>query len=230
MLTLAIDTATSVCSVALVRGEKLLAENSTDLVRTHSQRLLPMVENIFQEACLQPKDIKLLAVAKGPGSFTGLRIGIATVKGLGLAFNLPVVGISTLQALAHNFNAGLVCPVLNARLGQVYAALYRTGHNPLPQNLLPEQAITVANLLAQLAEWDEPIWFCGDGVRLVFPIAQKELAAPRLAPCHLSLNRAGALASLAQFYPPSNPSTLTPLYLRDSQAEIQLRQRLGGNQ
>ena len=119
MLVLAIDTTTSVCSVALAKDGSLLAEIATNLPRTHSQRLLPMVENLMAETGLKPEDLELLAVTRGPGSFTGLRIGIATIKGMGLALDLPVVGVSTLQVLAHNFGEGLVCPVLNARLDQV---------------------------------------------------------------------------------------------------------------
>lgn len=228
MLILAIDTTTSVCSVALARDDRLLAEIATNLPRTHSQRLLPLVENLMAETSLKPEELELLAVTRGPGSFTGLRIGIATIKGMGLALDLPVVGVSTLQVLAHNFGEGLVCPVLNARLNQVYTALYRTGQSPAPENLLPEQAISIQGLLAKLKEYDEPIWFCGDGVDLVFPAAVQELAAPRRAPLHLLGNRAGALADLARHCPSCSPDALSPLYLRDSQAEIQLRQRLEG--
>ncbi len=228
MLVLAIDTTTSVCSVALARDDRLLAEITTNLARTHSQRLLPLVENLMAETGLKPEDLELLAVTRGPGSFTGLRIGIATIKGMGLALDLPVVGVSTLQVLAHNFSAGLICPVLNARLNQVYTALYRTGRSPVPENLLPEQAISIQGLLEKLKGYDEPIWFCGDGVDLVLPAATEKLAAPRRAPLHLRGNRAGALADLAQHCQSCSADALTPFYLRDSQAEIQLRQRLEG--
>lgn len=226
MLVLAIDTATSVCSVALARDGKMLAEITTDFPRKHSQRLLPMVENLVAEAGLKPTDIELLAVTRGPGSFTGLRIGIATIKGMGLALGLQVVGLSTLEVLAHNFHQGLVCPVLNARLNQVYGALYRTGQG-LPKGIIPQQAIAVADLLAQLATYSEPIWFCGDGAEEVYAEAQKKLTAPRLAPAHLRVNRAGALADLALYGQAESPDNLAPLYLRESQAEIQLRKRVG---
>jgi tRNA threonylcarbamoyladenosine biosynthesis protein TsaB len=228
MLILAIDTTTSVCSVALANDEKLLAEISTDLDRTHSQRLLPMVETLFAETGRKPEDLDLLAVTRGPGSFTGLRIGIATIKGMGLALDLPVVGVSTLQVLVHNFGSGLVCPVLNARLNQVYAALYRSGKGSVPECLIPEQAISVRDLMNKLECYEEPIWFCGDGVDLVFPIAAGMLSAPRRAPLHLLGNRAAALADLARQHESCSADALKPHYLRDSQAEIQLRQRLEG--
>lgn len=228
MLVLAIDTTTSVCSVALAKDDKLLAEITTDLARTHSQRLLPIVETLFAGTGRKPEELELLAVTRGPGSFTGLRIGIATVKGMGLALDLPVVGISTLQVLAHNFGSGLVCPVLNARLDQVYTALYRSGQGLVPECLIPEQAISVRDLVDKLGNYDEPVWFCGDGVDLVFPLAAEMLSAPRRAPLHLRGNRAAALADLARHHPSCSADALTPNYLRDSQAEIQLRRRLEG--
>lgn len=225
MLTLAIDTTTSVCSVALAREGKLLAEITTNIARTHSQRLLPLIDNLFAEAGVRPKDLELLAVTRGPGSFTGLRIGIATVKGLGLALDIPVVGASSLEVLAHNLGGdGLVCPVLNARRNQVYTALYRVGGDR-PEVILPEQALAIPDLIAQLAQHGDVIWFCGDGVELVMPQAQEGIAFPRVAPLHQVGNRAGALADLARFIEPMDVDLLTPLYLRDSQAEVQLRQK-----
>lgn len=225
MLILAVDTATSVSSVALATADRLLGEVKTDLPRTHSQRLLPLVDSLLAETGTAPGEIDLLAVARGPGSFTGLRIGIATVKGLALALDRPVVGISTLEALAHGFGAGLVCPVLNARLGQVYGALFRVGETPRPRCLLPEQAIGVPDLLARLGEYSEPIWFCGDGADLVFPLARQVLTQPRPAPLHLAGSRAGALADLARHSESSPADDLAPLYLRDPQAEVLRRQR-----
>lgn len=225
MLVLAIDTTTSVCSVALAEDDRLVGEIATNLPRTHSQRLMPMVETLFAETATKPEDLDLLAVTRGPGSFTGLRIGIATVKGMGLALDLPVAGLSTLQVLAHNFSQGLVCPVLNARLDQVYTALYRSGTGPVPENIIPEHPASVEDLLAELREYKEPIWFCGDGVDLVYPAAVQVLTTPVRAPFHLNRPRAAALVDLARQAPTCSADALTPLYLRDSQAEIQLRQR-----
>lgn len=222
MLVLAIDTATAVCSVALAQAGKLLADMSTNLPRTHSQRLLPMIDAVLAEAGVVPRDLELLAVARGPGSFTGIRLGIATVKGLGLALGLPVAGISTLLGLANNFNSGLVCPALNARLGQVYAALYRTGAGHAPDCVFPEQAIAVNDLLTELKAYTEPIWFCGDGAELVLAAAAGGLTAPRWAG-HLADNRAASLAILAPAWPAVAADTLTPYYIRESQAEIMLK-------
>lgn len=226
MLTLAIDTTTAVCSAALTRDDDLLAEITTNIPRTHSQRLMPLVDALCQETGLAPADLELLAVTRGPGSFTGLRIGIATVKGLGLALGLPVVGASSLQVLAHNFGGGgLVCPVLNARREQVYTALFRTGRDSVPQAVISEQAMDIVQLPEALGEYREPIWFCGDAVSLIFPTVQKVLPQARRAPLHLAVSRAAALADLAQNLPAIPVDELTPLYLRESQAELQLRQR-----
>ncbi len=226
MLTLAIDTTTAVCSVALARDGQVLAEITTNLPRTHSQRLMPLVDALCQETGLAPVDLELLAVTRGPGSFTGLRIGIATVKGLGLALGLPVVAASSLQVLAHNFGGrALVCPVLNARREQVYTALFRTGSDPAPQVIMPEQAISTAQLLEVLGEYDEPIWFCGDAVSLILPSIQKALPQAKEAPLHLGGPRAAAMADLARYLPTIPVDELTPLYLRESQAEVQLRLR-----
>ena len=229
MLTLAIDSTSAVCSAALAQKGRLLAEVSTNIARTHSQRLLPLIDILFKETGLTPAELELLAVSRGPGSFTGLRIGIATIKGLGLGLNLPVVGASSLQILAHNLGgAGLVCPVLNARREQVYTALFRTGEAQ-PELILPEQALPITALMDILAQYDEPVWFCGDGVDMTMPAARQGLAAPRLAPLHQMGNRAAALADLAQYIEPIEIDHLTPLYLRESQAEVQLRLRQEAN-
>lgn len=229
MLVLAVDTTTSVCSAALARGDRLLAELSTNIPNTHSQRLLPIIDTIFNEAGLSPADLDLLAVARGPGSFTGLRIGIATVKGLALGLGIPVAGFSSLEVLAHNMGGrGLVCPVLNARRDQVYSALYRTGAGR-PELLISEQAKSVPELLEELAGYKETIWFCGDGVHLVLPLAQGLLEDPRPASLHWMGNRAAALADLARTVPGVPADQLIPLYLRESQAEIQLRQKQAGH-
>lgn len=226
MLVLAIDTTTSVCSVALARPGCLVAEVTTNLPRTHSQRLLPLIDGLMKEAGLLPQELGLLAVSRGPGSFTGLRIGVTTIRALGLALNIPVVGVSTLQVLAHNFTSGLICPVLNARREQVYTALYRAGCG-VPETVIPGQALDTGALMEALAGYKEPITFCGDGVEVIQAVARERLAEPRFAPLHQVINRGGSLADLAleawsrgEIIPADQ---LTPLYLRDSQAEVQLK-------
>lgn len=226
MLVLAIDTTTSMCSAALAEEGRLLAELSTNIANTHSQRLLPIIDTLFRETDLKPDDLDLLAVSRGPGSFTGLRIGIATVKGLGLALDIPVAGFSSLHVLAHNFGgSGLVCPVLNARRDQVYTGLFRIGKGS-PEEIISGRAVAVPALLEDLSRYKETIWFCGDGVDLVIASAGEFLEDPRPVPLHLQGNRAAALADLALKAQSIPIDQLTPLYLRESQAEILLRRKL----
>jgi tRNA threonylcarbamoyladenosine biosynthesis protein TsaB len=135
-----------------------------------------------------------------------------------------VAGASSLQVLAHNLGGtGLVCPVLNARREQVYTALYGTGRTKIPELVLPELAMPISSLVDALSQYNEPIWFCGDGVDLVMPIAQERLADPRQMPLHQMVNRAATLADLAQYLDSMDVDRLTPIYLRESQAEVQLR-------
>ncbi len=228
MLTLAVDTATDVCSVALAREGRLLAELTARIPHAHSERLIPLIDNLFRETGLAPADLELLAVTRGPGSFTGLRIGMATVKGLGLALGIEAVGVSTLQVLAHSFGGeALVCPVLNARRDQVYTGLFRCGGS-LPEVLWAERAAAVEDLLAVLEQYSEPVWLCGDGTGLVLARAAETRAQLRQAPLHLLGGRAAALADLARRLPSVPVDQLTPIYLRESQAEIQLRRREAG--
>lgn len=231
MLLLAIDTTTAACSVALARSGELVAEVTTVIPRSHSQRLLPLVDGLFQETPCSIADVDALAVSRGPGSFTGLRIGLATVRGLALALDKPVTGVCTLEVLAHGAGArGLICPVLNARREQVYTALYRAD-GAEPQTVMPGQAMAVSSLINKLRQWREPVWFCGDGTNLVYEGARKELADARRVAPHHRCNRASALADLAFYIARRgeliDADKLTPLYLRESQAEIQLRQKEG---
>ena len=166
MLTLAVDTATDVCSVALAREGRLLAELTARIPHAHSERLIPLIDNLFRETGLAPADLELLAVTRGPGSFTGLRIGMATVKGLGLALGIEAVGVSTLQVLAHSFGGeALVCP--SSMPGATRCTgLFRCGGS-LPEVLWAERAAAVEDLLAVLEQYSGPVWLCGDGTGLV---------------------------------------------------------------
>ncbi|MGB9825310.1 MAG: tRNA (adenosine(37)-N6)-threonylcarbamoyltransferase complex dimerization subunit type 1 TsaB, partial [Desulfofundulus sp.] len=128
MLVLGIEAATPVAAVAVVDGERLLAERMVNNRRTHSVNLLPMIKAVLEDAGVGREDLGGIAVSSGPGSFTGLRIGMATAKTLAQVWGLPVVGVGTLDALAHPLTGqgGLICPILNARKDEVYAAVYRT--------------------------------------------------------------------------------------------------------
>ena len=170
MLILALDSTAVSASVALCDGEHLLAEYTIENGNTHSENLLPMVEELLNKFNLTPKDIDLFACTAGPGSFTGVRIGVATIKGLAFHTSKPCIGVSTLASLARNlvgFGADLeegviVSPVMNARRAQVYNALFRIRGNEI-ERLTPDRAIPISELEGELSVYPSPIYLCGDG-------------------------------------------------------------------
>ena len=163
MLTLAVECATKSIGLALLNGENVCAEAYLDLGRHHTEILLPALDQLFLLARHAPEEVDLLSCTVGPGSFTGLRIGVSTVKGLALAMVKPVVGVSTLETLAANVipSRGLVCPMLDAKNNQVYTCLYRVGLDGLPEAVTTEALIDVAQFLHDLDEGE--IIFLGDG-------------------------------------------------------------------
>ena len=227
MKILAIDSTAIVASVALCDNEKLIALYTVNNGNTHSETLLPMVESILKEAKLTPADIELFAVSNGPGSFTGVRIGCATIKGLAFGRNVPCIGVSTLEALAYNLRGsdGIICPVMNARRNQVYNALFRVEHGKI-ERLCPDRAISLADLAAELAAYgDTPIYLAGDGYEMTRAAlgacnlreTPEELIYQRgysVAACALSAFEAGRYTT---------DDALVPTYLRLPQAE---RERL----
>lgn len=226
MLILALDSTALAASVALCRDETPLAAFTLQNGNTHSQTLLPMVSSALKIAGYTISDVGLFACSKGPGSFTGVRIGAATVKGLAFGSGKPVIGVSTLEALAENLMParGLFCPVMNARRGQVYNALFRSDGQTLVR-LCPDRAVSLPELEKELADLGEPYFLCGDGsalaagaLRLHTPENTPELLLPQnavsVARCALRAYRAGIRTTEEE---------LAPAYLRLPQAE---RERL----
>lgn len=226
MLILAMDSSAVVASVAVVRDDVPLALFTVKNGNTHSETLLPMTEAALRAARVQVGDIDLFAVTAGPGSFTGLRIGVATVKGLAYGRQKPCAGVSTLEALAENLipSGGILCPVMNARRGQVYNALFRTENGALLR-LTPDRALSVSELEADLAARGEPFTLCGDGAELV-AAALKTLKPTPVSPL-LREQNALSVARVARRYAQCgktvSDAALAPVYLRLPQAE---RERL----
>jgi tRNA threonylcarbamoyladenosine biosynthesis protein TsaB len=213
---LAVDTSTLAGGVALLDGERVVGEYLLDVRLTHSERLLPAVDRLLADAGWTPARLEGLAVTIGPGSFTGLRIGISTVKGLALALGCPIAPVPTLDALAASlpFAALPVCPVLDARRGEVYASLYRwTGermHREWDYLALPPAALA--------AKLTEPVAVLGDGAeRIDSPFARRVPPQRRL----LSPSAVGVLG-MARLRAGDGVSAadLVPLYLRPSEAEL----------
>lgn len=230
MKILALDSTAKVASVALCEDEKLLGELTLNNGNTHSQTLLPMVEFLLDKFELSPLDIDLFAVAAGPGSFTGVRIGAATVKGLAFGQEKPCAGVSTLEALAYNLcdHEGLICPVMNARRQQVYTALFYAKDGKL-ERLMPDSAIAITELDQRLSAYDVPVRLCGDGYDVTIPLLThaviptseryRHQSAYSVAQVARRMHAAGEICT---------DITLSPIYLRLSQAERERAERMGG--
>lgn len=229
------ETSTLTGAVALVAGDTVVAECRLNVAVTHSERLLAAVDHVLTVAGLPLADVDALAVAVGPGSFTGLRIGVSTVKSLAFATGKPLVGVPTLDALAWMlpYAAHPVCPILDAKKDEVYAGLYRTGAGRLDR-LWEYQALAPELLADRLArEAPGPVVFLGDGVAPWASVLRRILGGDaRLAPPGLRLPSAVTVADLGRAAlergERAEPAGLLPLYVRRSEAELgQERQGVG---
>ena len=231
MKILGVDTSTAVGSIGIIEDESVVAEYSLNIMAMHSARLMPAIDDMLKRAELTVRDIDAFAVAIGPGSFTGLRIGVATVKGLCYALNKPIVGIVTLDALAYNlrFVDKLICPILDARRGEVYSAVYRSG-----DGLLRQTDYLCTKIEALLEYLTEPTIFLGDGLPRYREIIVDTLknnaiiAEPLLGFCR------GAVVALLGYARLSKGESddyfsLTPFYIRRPEAEVKFEAGLLGN-
>lgn len=224
MFILAIDTSSKTASIALLDEDEILSEIFINLGVNHSTVLLPVLQELFRISQLVPEKIDFFACTEGPGSFTGLRIGVSTVKGLSMATGKPIVGVSTLEALAFNcIGSGiLVCPMMDAKKCQVYTALYRTGRDEKLEQIKKD---TVTDVRAFLQDIQEEVMFVGDGAIQYRGIIKENLRgnAYYASPCHHSV-RAAAVGFLAQSKynkgDISDSVTFTPRYFRQSEAEV----------
>lgn len=228
MLILALDSTAQVASAALCENDAVLAARTIESGRTHSEVLLPLIEELYKKAGRSIGDTGLYACSAGPGSFTGVRIGAATIKGLAFG-GKPCVGISTLAALAYNLRGqeGLVVPVMDARRGQVYNALFSSEEGRLTR-LTPDRILMLDQLEAELAGYDKPIFFCGDGYSLarqaIALLGVQDTPEERIAQDARSV-AALAFAAYRQGSFVSD-SELRPFYLRAPQAEREREERL----
>lgn len=229
---LAIETATLASGVALATADKLVAEIIVQTKKTHSERLMPHIEQLLELGQVAKEDITAIAVSIGPGSFTGLRIGLATAKALAYVWNVPVIGVSTLAALAYACPApnSLICPLLDAQKGNVYQAVYRWEKGIL-QEVIPPRVIAHQEAINELAGQPLPVIMLGEGA-VLFQEAIVAAAGPiELAPPHIILPRAGSVALLGHQLLKQgirhDVMTLEPLYIRRSEAEVLWEQRHG---
>lgn len=228
MKILAIDTSALTATAAVLADDTLLGEISTTTKLTHSQTIMPMIDELLKKVSLDISDIDLFACSQGPGSFTGLRIGIGTVKGLAYGLGKKVVGVSTVEALAHNiaFTDCVISPIMDARRGQVYNALYKYNNGKLECKEAP-RALSVEELCSELTE---KTIFVGDGVRVHREKISALLGDKALfAPPQNCLQRAGSVAYAALNKEALDAAELTAVYLRKPQAEREREEKNSEN-
>ncbi len=248
MKILALDSSGLVASVAITEDDLLIAEYDIQYKKTHSQTLLPMMDEICRMTDLDPASLDAVALAAGPGSFTGLRIGSATAKGLGFALGIPLIEVPTLEGLAYNLygTADCICPLMDARRGQVYTGIYEFAWENAEgagdgsggraeysmKTLEPQCAVAAEDIVRKLNAIGRRTIFLGDGV----PVFREQLAKQMqveysFAPAHMNRQRAASIAALGGIYMKKGKTVPAaehaPVYLRLSQAERERNERHG---
>ena len=236
MKVLAIDTTAGIASVAITENGKVLSSFSLDSGNTHSKTLLPMITSSLKALSLTAKDIDLYAVSAGPGSFTGVRIGAATVKGLAFPYGTPCVGVSSLAAMAENLRElkGIICPVINARSSRVFTALFESDGSLPPKRLTEDDALSLDDLADALADFDgETVYFVGDA----YDIAKESVDIGSVAETPAAIRKQNAVGVAALGERTYRMATgeerermtaenLSVIYLRKPQAEREREERL----
>ena len=230
MLILAFETSAKAASVALTDGRRLLAESYQNTGLTHSQTLLPMAQDLLKSCGFTPEQVEAVAVAAGPGSFTGIRIGVAAAKGLAWGGEKPCYGVSTLEAMALQLGTwdGLVVPVMDARRSQVYTATFQVQAGKLTR-MCEDRAISLDDLGEELKNAEKPIFLVGDGSILCYNTLKDKVSNLVLPPEHRMHQRATgvalAAAAMIEAGLPGDGAQLNPNYLRLSQAERERMER-----
>lgn len=233
MKLLALETSATAASCAVTEDGQVLARAGINRSLTHSQTLLPMVQEMLKNAALSMDDIDAIAVAAGPGSFTGVRIGVAAVKGLAFGKSLPCVSVSTLAAMARQWEGtpfcGEIVAVMDARCQQVYTARFRCEDGTITR-LSPDEALPAQTVCERLTAVNDPILLVGDGAALCYGLWKEQLPTLKLAPPALRMQDAVGVAAEAAYVLADggavSPDALQPAYLRLPQAERERLARL----
>lgn len=228
MLILAFESSGRAASVALMRDEKIISENFRCDGVTHSETLLPMAEKLLDDCGVSIKDIDIFAVANGPGSFTGIRIGVSTVKGLSWALDKPCVGVSTPESMAYlctQYDGRLICPVQDARRNQVYNALFRI-EDGRAVRIRDDRAISLDILTEDLLSFDENVIILGDGTEVTKAALDKTNVKYTTAPEEILWPHAWGVAKASIGKELLTSQELLPVYLRLSQAERERQEKL----
>lgn len=226
MKTLAIESSAITASVAIAEDNRLICEYTSNYKKTHSQTLMPMIEEIVNMVELNLEDLDIISVANGPGSFTGLRIGVATAKGLAHTLNIPVVSVPTLDALAYNigYTDRIICPLMDARRNQVYTALYCYENNKFTK-IQEDIAVPIEEIICKIKEMGRKVIFLGDGITPNIEYIKNNLDNNEyvLASINNNIQRGASVAALGLQYAVEGKAesfmNCKPVYLRKSQAE-----------
>ncbi|QKS70204.1 tRNA (adenosine(37)-N6)-threonylcarbamoyltransferase complex dimerization subunit type 1 TsaB [Paenalkalicoccus suaedae] len=218
---LAIDTTSTVMTVAVVKDERLRGEITTHHKKNHSIRLMPAIRMLFEEADMKSEEIDRIVVSEGPGSYTGVRIGVTTAKTMAWSLGVPLVGVSSMEMLAQNgryFN-GLISPFYDARRGQVFTGLYRAA-NGIVEQVEKDQLIMHEEWLTKLKDYDEPVLFFSPDIEKHEELIREQLASAVIAQPINQQSHAAALAAIgATREPVTDIHAFTPTYLRIAEAE-----------
>ena len=245
MKIMALDSSGLVASVAISEDDRLIAEYTVQYKKTHSQTLLPMLDEVAKMIDLDMKSVDMIAISKGPGSFTGLRIGAATAKGLAFALEKPIIGVPTIEGLAFQLFgvADLICPIMDARRGQVYTGLYcfdskiqneQESFVYSLQEVETQCVVQIEEIVEKINEIGKRVIFTGDGIPVFADRLAQLLKVPfSFAPLHRNRQSAAAIAALAYLYYKEGKITQAadfhPEYLRLSQAERERKEKMQKN-
>lgn len=231
MLVLSVDSSYSTATCALIKDDKILAEINLNDKKQHSIILMRLIDSILKEYEIDINDIDAFIISRGPGSFTGLRIGMATLKGLAFASKKPLISVSTLDALAYNSISfqGIICPIMDALRDNIYTCLYKNENNNLTP-LIKEQCLNINELITILKEQTLPIIFVGDGVAKHKEFLQENIPNSFFAPNHSNFPKASSVGELGikkiNDGVIENIDSINPIYLRKSQAEREYEKRM----
>ena len=222
MKVLAIDTSNEILGLSLVNQDKVIGEYSTNVNKNHSIRLMPAIEHLLSDCQTTPDELTKIVVAEGPGSYTGVRIGVTVAKLMAWSLSIPLIGVSSLASLAANAHhfSGLICPLFDARRGLVYTGLYRYGANDTLQQVKTDTNTLMVDWLEELVELHEPILFIGNDVSIHREIIAEKLGEYGLFATTAQNNpRASELAMLGNQYAERDVHSFTPNYIRLVEAE-----------
>ncbi|WP_102349587.1 tRNA (adenosine(37)-N6)-threonylcarbamoyltransferase complex dimerization subunit type 1 TsaB [Bacillus sp. Marseille-P3661] len=221
MKALAIDTSNQVMGVAIIDGQSIIGEYITNVKRNHSVQLMPAIHDLMKAVGIQPKQLERIIVAHGPGSYTGVRIGVTVAKTLAWSLNIPIVGVSSLEVLAQNglYFSGLVSPIFDARRGQVYTGLYKNSQGVL-QSIKEDQILLLKDWLITLKDQEEKVLFLGNDVQLHQQLITEVLGEQAVIATVSAYNpRPSELARIGISKEPQEIHSFVPNYIRLAEAE-----------